>query len=261
MKAKRIGIIDSGIGGLTILNELFKKNFINAKYFYISDQNHVPYGGKTQEFMLERVRMMVELVLKVSVDLIVLACNTLTVETIADLRESYEIDFVGVEPYVNYINQNTGFTDDKVAMILTEATFKSQRFKTLLASLDTQNKIDVYPLKKLALLIEKLSSEELSAVKEGILAELSILVDKDYTKLILGCTHYHIVQDLIEAHLGLEVVDPHLPVVAQIAKLAQLEVSTNEKNVDNKFNYDPCLSGKWRPVDLRRDLTFLFSLK
>jgi glutamate racemase len=247
-----IGVLDSGIGGLTILKNLINMQ-LDAEFYYISDTDNVPYGGKSQEFMLERTVLMIEELLRKDVTTILIACNTLTAETIDQLRNKYKVNFVGIEPYLNYINSHNFKIDDSLALILTEATFFSNRFTNLREKLDPNGEVDVYPLKNLAIIIEKICYKNLEELKADIDDELKILNGKNYSHLILGCTHYPIIADYIEQVHNLKTVNPHINVVDRIIDQAKLKINNIEKH---KFWYNPKLSNEWKLVSIQ-DFKFL----
>ena len=96
----RIGIFDSGSGGLSVLREL-KKLLPQESYFYFSDNAHCPYGEKSPEYIQDRARFITNWALDKGADVIVVACNTATAAAIATLRAEYpQIPFVGMEPAV-----------------------------------------------------------------------------------------------------------------------------------------------------------------
>jgi glutamate racemase len=246
-KLKKIGIIDSGIGGMTLLKVLLNKN-LNAEYFYISDEDNVPYGNKSQAFMLERINKMTQKLLESSIDLILIACNTATAETIDELRCRYpQLPFVGIEPYINYLN--TGYEQgENIGLILTEATFKSNRFKNLVKEKDPSNKIKIFPLSNLALIIEKLKHTSFNELQSEVERELLPLKSANLDKLILGCTHYPLISNHIQKYLNVNIIDPALPVIKQVILKAEL-VETNLKS--NTFRYNPNIGPNWSVTSLR----------
>lgn len=228
---KNIGIIDSGIGGLSILSE-FMQRTESFNFFYISDESNVPYGGKSQAFMLERVQSMVDKLKEKNVDIIVLACNTLTVETISSLRQSNTIQFYGIEPYINYIQSNTYDSSKTYGLILTEATFASEQFKKLRNKCDPKAQIKTTPLKNLAQSIQKLKVQKYSEVKVEIEKELRPLKEQNLDMLILGCTHYPLIKNEIENYLNVKTTDPHSIVINYVlSKIDQRDFS--KENVKN----------------------------
>lgn len=243
---KKIGIIDSGIGGLTLLKELQNSCF-EAEFFYISDEANVPYGGKSQGFMLERTMLMVDELVKKRIDSIILACNTLTAETIDTLRSRYEISFLGIEPFLNYPNKNYLDDSNTLGLILTPATFSSKRFNDLKDSLDPESKIKIIPLDKLALLIEQLKYVDPVTLREKLIEEISFIKKLKLTHLILGCTHYPIIRNLIEKELGVKTIDPNKNVVNHIESTLSLP---RRAKVDLNFFYNPNLSDSWQLVSM-----------
>lgn len=240
---KKIGILDSGIGGLSLLREILKLNF-DAKYFYISDGENVPYGNKTQEFMLQRMRIMVNALISQKVDGIVIACNTATAETIDKLREEFQIKFIGIEPYINYLNHSQS---ENIALILTEATFKSDRFKSLVKRVDKENKVSIFPLKSLAMLIEKLKKEPFENIRLQVIDELNFLKDSKFDTLILGCTHYPLIKNFIEEQYGVQTIDPNLKIINQVERVLKLEITSSPEST---FYYSPVAENKWEHIEI-----------
>lgn len=238
---EKIGIIDSGIGGLTLLKELISRS-LNASYFYISDSQNVPYGGKSQAFILERINSMGEKLLSRGVGSIVLACNTATAETIDDLRKRLLCPIIGVEPYMNYLHHGSKLENKKIALILTEATYHSRRFQYLREKIDPSGEIDIYPLKRLALVIERIKGEELSSLKKEIDSELDPIKGGGYSHLILGCTHYPIIKDYLESFLKLTCIDPHRFVVDRIQSISGLR---RNDAAGSFFLYNEDNTSKW----------------
>ena len=251
---KNLGIIDSGIGGLTILRDLLP--YIGKhNLFYISDEDNVPYGSKSQSFMYQRTALMVENLIRSNVSLIVLACNTLTAETIDKLRENYSsIEFFGIEPYINYLNRDDSLKDKKIGLILTHATNKSKKFQSLRSRVDPNKIIEVIPMNHLAMIIESLKTKSFDDVKDAILSELSPVKKHDLDILILGCTHYPIIDHFIESELKVRCINPHKFLINRIVEFLALGAAQHQ---ETSFNYDSNLSGKWRKVDIK-DFHFLF---
>ena len=125
---KKIGIFDSGIGGLSVLKELLQA-MPGQEFYYISDQSFAPYGNLTTDEILERSKVLTQTLLEESVDLIVVACNTATAHSIDLLRKEFDIPFVGIEPYINYVNHD--YNGENVGLICTPQTLNSERYQEL----------------------------------------------------------------------------------------------------------------------------------
>lgn len=208
----KIGIFDSGIGGLTIYRAI-KKQIPRIDAYYYSDAQFAPYGDKVDSQIIERCYYIVEKFLENGVQLIVIACNTATAVAIDILREKYPIPFVGVEPYINYLNHHA---DQKInaVVLLTETTAKSNRFAVLKKRLDPEQKIEVFPCPNLAQAIEKGQVTD-----EFLKNELAPILDKGFSTVILGCTHYPFVQELISRLLQATCVSPCEAVAKRVFSL------------------------------------------
>lgn len=258
-KKIKIGLFDSGIGGFSILSELFKI-FPVAEYFYFSDDAFAPYGPKSDEEITERALVICNELLKKEVDLIVVACNTATASSIDSLRKKYpEIPFVGVEPYLNaYYKMPEG--DKKVMVLTTESTGKSERFKGLKNRLDPNSEIDHYSLKDLAKNIEYFyyHPDEKEIFKTKLQNELIFLKEKKYTHAILGCTHYPLVADLIEQVLGAKTISPCPYIATRVVDLTQKLLTTkNDTTNALNFYFYSSINNRWVEKN-RKDLILPF---
>lgn len=236
-----LGIIDSGVGGISFVNKLLDHN-LEVNIYYLNDQKNVPWGNKDDEFILKRISLMTEVLLKNKVEAILIACNTATTKTIVRLRELYKIPFIGVEPYVNFVNHDKEIEKHNIALISTVATYNSKRFKDLIAKYDKDSKITSYPLENLASYIERLPNES-HALIELLQNELSPLKGKGFTHLILGCTHYSLISNFIKTYLNVTIVDPIEIIIEKLIHDFSLKKSTNltttfyySKNLEEDFN-------------------------
>lgn len=226
----KIAILDSGLGGFSILREIILRK-LDTKSYFISDNLNVPYGDKSQKFMLDRLELMVTKALKMKVDAILIACNTATAETIDTLRSRFDIPFIGIEPYINYLHHSS---NERLGLILTKATFKSKRFNNLRETLDPTNSIKIYPLDKLALIIEKFYTNDFSSLIPSIKNELSSIDFRCLDSLILGCTHYPLISNFLNEEYNVKVIDPNSAVVDHLTKTLSLGRS---QEVDQYFYY------------------------
>lgn len=220
-----IGVFDSGIGGLSVLKELLKV-FPEARFHYYSDDANAPYGPKSDEFITERSFNITDELVRVGSEMIVVACNTATAASIDALRVKYpNMTFVGVEPYLNAYYKET--TPAKMAVLTTESTGKSERFKRLKERLDPNGFIDNFSLKNLARMVEEFYYNPgfEAEFDNQLVEELRPLQGKNYTHAILGCTHYPLVKEKIEKILNLKALSP-CPHVAQ--RVRELSVRPGE---------------------------------
>src|SRR3970040_993989 len=94
-----IGIFDSGIGGTSIWKEIHHL-LPNEKTIYLADSKNAPYGQKSKEEIIALSMKNTDLLLEMGCKLIVVACNTATTNAIRELREKYDVPFIGIEPAI-----------------------------------------------------------------------------------------------------------------------------------------------------------------
>lgn len=191
----KIGVFDSGLGGLSILKELRKK-LPKEDYIYYGDSINVPYGEKNDEELLVLTSKIVDYLIERDCRLIVIACNTATTSCMGRLREKYpDIIFVGTVPAIkvayDYNYKNT-------IILSTPYTTKSLRVQELIRDYkrDDQNLYLVSGV-NLASLIEDNNSEEILRVLNEILLPYKEKADS----IVLGCTHYSLIKEEINSIL------------------------------------------------------------
>ena len=187
----KIGVFDSGLGGLSVLKEL-RKLLPNEDYIYYADSINVPYGEKTDEELLELTSRIVDYLIKEDCKLIVIACNTATTSCMTKLREKYpEIIFVGTVPAIKVAYDY----DYKDTIILsTPYTTKSKRVQELIHDYKRDDQtLYLVSGENLAGLIEDNNTLEINNTLERILSPYRGKVDS----IVLGCTHYSLIKDEI----------------------------------------------------------------
>ena len=266
---KKIGLFDSGIGGFSILKDLMGLN-PSLSFYYIADEAFLPYGEKSEEFIRKRCEKVVEVLIEKDVDLIVVACNTATALGIQSLRERFcGMPFVGVEPYLNIVNQGEVLSSGcktlkprRLAALITPSTKVSPRFVELKKRVDPKGEISIFDCKNLANIVEELYSRGNSRELERRLRlELGPLKGLGFTHVILGCTHYPLVQSFIEKELGCQCISPGPYVAKRVEHLLdgvtlKKSGSCVARSGNSTFQFLSTKSGAW---DLRKfsDFTLL----
>lgn len=191
MDLRPIGLFDSGVGGLSVLNKCLEI-LPNEHYIYLADSSHAPYGNKSFEYILQRVHECSETLISMGAKAVVVACNTATNVGIAQLRKDYNCIFVGLEPALKpAMNERTC---GKVLVLMTEATYNQQKFKELYNKFDDGN-IIISPQRDLAMMIED-SIDDVEILRKSV---YKILLNyKGVESVVLGCTHYIFIKQLIE---------------------------------------------------------------
>ncbi len=208
----KIGIMDSGVGGLSVLREMLRR-LPGEDYIYYADNAWCPYGDKSPEFIIERCRSITELMLSRGADAMVLACNTATAAAIASLRAEYDIPFVGMEPAIKPAVQSTG--SGVVGVLATAGTLKGSKYLGTRDRYSGNVKVVEHVGRGFVELVESgtLSGER---AEEVVRASLQPLLDQGADTIVLGCTHYPFLLDTLRsiAGPGVEFIDP-APAVAR----------------------------------------------
>lgn len=223
-----IGILDSGIGGVTVLREILKQN-IHAKFIYHSDSKNNPYGDKSEDEVYSIVKTIVDYLLDKGCVVIVLACNTASTICVKRLREEYpDILFIAIEPAYKMVHDYN--PNGKTLVMATEGTINSEKFLTLFNKYDNRNTI-LLPCKGLAELIE-----EGNDVKTNQYLDDNLSKYKDIDNVVLGCTHYPLIKKNIRRVLGdVKFFDGSLGVSKELVRQLELRGIT----FDNKsFSVD-----------------------
>ena len=181
----RVGLFDSGIGGLTVLNTLRNK-YPNNDYIYYGDTLNVPYGNKTKEELINLADKNMEFLLSKNVDMVIIACGTVSSNCLDYLKSKYDIPIMSIiEPTIKYLNDSEL---DNILVIATKATIESHIFKN-----NIKKNIYEVAIPELASLIE---DNNFSEVKELLPTYLNEYIGK-VNNIVLGCTHYPIVSNII----------------------------------------------------------------
>ena len=208
----KIGIMDSGVGGLSVLREMLRR-LPGEDYIYYADNAWCPYGDKSPEFIIERCRSITELMLSRGADAMVLACNTATAAAIASLRAEYDIPFVGMEPAIKPAVQST--RSGVVGVLATAGTLKGSKYLGTRDRYSGNVKVVEHVGRGFVELVESgtLSGER---AEEVVRASLQPLLDQGADTIVLGCTHYPFLLDTLRsiAGPGVEFIDP-APAVAR----------------------------------------------
>lgn len=193
---KPIGIFDSGVGGLTVL-ESIRKQLPNENIIYIGDNAHCPYGDKTKEQLLTYTKEICEYFVSRDVKMIVLACNTTSANVLDELQEFFpQVPIVGV--IHSTVHDVLNRQSQSVLVIATHATIASHKYRDTIHQYN--DSIQTYELEtpQLVPLIE--SGDYKKGIRDTLNIYLKPYQDKVDT-LILGCTHYPIVLDQIQSVL------------------------------------------------------------
>lgn len=236
----KIGVFDSGEGGLSVLKEITRL-LPEAEYVYYSDNVHCPYGEKSPEYIQDRARAITERLLKEGADVIVVACNTATAAAISVLRSEYSdassqevrdrvqkltggrhdhICFIGMEPAVKpaALGTRTGV----VGVLATAGTLKGSKYLKTKESVDDQVNVFEHVGRGFVELVEegRLSGSE---AEDVVKASLGPLLSAGADIIVLGCTHYPFLLPVLQKVAGPDIrfIDPAPAVARQLVHVLE----------------------------------------
>jgi glutamate racemase len=192
---KRIGVLDSGLGGLTLVREM-ERLLPCESIVYMGDNSNCPYGNRSEEEILGLSYAMLDFLREKDVKIAAIACNTIS--TIADrLRERYEFPIVSI--IETACESAAGMGLSKIAVFATEFTIRRSLYAKLLGRLSPNTEVFGFPSRTLATLIDSGRFDD-SATEMEVKALLRNLSEShpDVRNVILGCTHYVIVEGLFK---------------------------------------------------------------
>lgn len=234
-----IGIFDSGIGGISILEKL-KQLLPNENFIYLADNQNCPYGSKSKKEIISLSKKNCEKLIELNCKIIIIACNTSTTNSIKKLREIIAIPIIGIEPG---LKPAIHYTKTKnIGILATKKTLGSELFFETL----NQNRIDDIHIH------EQIDYELVNLIEEGSHSKQNLykilekylvpMINKKIDCLLLGCTHYNHIKDIIEEIIpvDIKIVDTIAPVNKRVLNILKsnniLNKSTNKRTIKIFYN-------------------------
>ena len=194
-----IGVLDSGVGGLTVASEIIRQ-LPKESIYYIGDNKRCPYGPRSVEEVQSFVFEMVEFLKQFPLKALVVACNTAAAAALNALQEALSIPVIGViHPGARAAIKVT--KKGEIGVIGTVGTIKSNMYEKALHELDTYLEVHSYACPTLATVVEN-QLEDTAYVTQQVKQALLPLTKEDIDTLILGCTHYPLLESYIKKELG-----------------------------------------------------------
>ena len=214
--ARPIGVFDSGVGGLSVLRAI-RHELPLERAVYVADSGYAPYGDRPREFIEARALAIVDFLLQRDVKAVVVACNTATGAAVHVLRERLTIPVIAIEPAVKPAALQT--RSGVVGVLATTGTLSSQKFLDLVDRHGAGVQVLVQACPGLAEQIEagELASDETRALVTTLVRPL---LEKSADTLVLGCTHYPFVRDVIADVAGpsVTIIDPAVAVARELRR-------------------------------------------
>ncbi|MCI9217940.1 glutamate racemase [Lachnospiraceae bacterium 42-17] len=185
----RVGIFDSGIGGLSVLHQALRR-IPEAEFIYYADEEHVPYGEKTEKQIKGYINEIIKFMLKKQVDAIVIACNTATSVATKEYRSKFPVPIIGMEPAVKQAVELYGHLPGRILVAATPVTIAGDKLHHLLEKVDREDKVDLAALPGLVRFAEK-GDFDTEEIMKYLTKELKHYPLHKYKAFVLGCTHFN----------------------------------------------------------------------
>jgi glutamate racemase len=244
-----IAVLDSGIGGTGVLNEIRERRPW-ADLVYVADKAFGPYGERTLDEVRARTEILARYLESAGVKLVVIACNSASAAALHYLREAMpEVAFVGMEPAVKPASEMT--TTGIVGVLATEATFQGELFRSLVGRHGQDTVVVEQACPGLAAAIE--AGREVGPMLGQFLDPIT---KAGADVIVLGCTHYPLIREQIQSWVGSDValVDPAPAVAGRVLDVAdELGVETAGSGFVRWLTTAASVSAEdeqWEPADI-----------
>ena len=213
-----VGVFDSGVGGLTVANAIFGL-LPKEQLIYFGDSGRAPYGGKPADVIRAYSAEITQFLLEQGCKAIVVACNTATVAALDYLRDTFpRVPFVGMEPAVKPATQAS--KTHVIGVMATLGTIQSPRYLELIEKYASHCSVLEDPCLGLVKAIEEGALTEPKT--ERLLRHILLpMLEQDADTIVLGCTHFPMVEPLIQSIIGADksIIDPAPAVARQLQRL------------------------------------------
>ena len=210
---QRIGLFDSGVGGLTVLREMYRRMPAES-LLYFADSARLPYGKRSPQEILLFVREILDWMCGQNVKMIIMACNTSSALALETVRKEYDVPILGVI----LPGAKAAVKGKRVGVIATSATVKSHAYRQAIQEIDPQTQVWEIACPEFVRSIEQ-NQLYTDYTRQVAQSYLEPLIDKQIDTLVYGCTHYKHLEKTIRSILpdSVQIIDPaeHIVVAAE----------------------------------------------
>lgn len=208
----KVGVFDSGVGGLSVARAI-QKELPHDEIIFRNDVDHVPYGTRDLDEILQFTEPILRSMVEEGCKVLVIACNTVTTNLIDQLRRKMPVPLVGMEPMVKPAAEAS--KSGVIAIFATPLTLQSQRYAWLKKNYAPDITVLEPDCSDWMLMVETNSVD-----RDKIAKTVDDICDKGADQIVLGCTHFHWIEELIVecAHGRAEVLQPEEPVIEQLKR-------------------------------------------
>lgn len=222
-----IGVFDSGLGGLTVLKSL-RRLLPHENFIFVGDSARAPYGSRTPEEIILYLQQFMDYFKARNVKMAICACNTMTSYGYPLFKNSTPFFLVPMNPAIKPALDAA--PNKHIGVIATEATIKKQMHKSAAMQIDTDIKIYGLGCPKFVPLIEagKIQGTE---IENAVSEYAQHFAQSNIQSLILGCTHYPIISDVLKKYFGqnITLINPALETAKNAVDLLKENALLNEQ--------------------------------
>ena len=255
----KVGIFDSGMGGLSVLHRAMQ-TMPGIDYVYYADKKNVPYGEKTVEQVKCFVDEIIKFLVEKGVDAIVIACNTATSVATKEYRSEFSVPIIGMEPAVKRAVEEFSDVPGRVLVAATPITIAGDKLLQLVDRVDDERAVDLIAWPQLVRFAEA-GEFESEAVVESLKKSLKDYPVNEYKAVVMGCTHFNYFKENYKEIFPqtTKYVDGVDGTLRQLVRKLPKELSEEEKNGQGMVEY--YFSGnKVNDDEMKAILTYLEQL-
>jgi glutamate racemase len=236
MDQRPIGVFDSGVGGLTVVHEIMNQ-LPNEEIIYFGDTARVPYGSKSKETVTKYSKQIIRFLLTKNIKAIIIACNTASSNSLEEVQKAFDIPIIGVvEPGSVMAYKTT--KNNRIGIIGTEATIKSKGYTNSIKKHNKDIKTFSFPCPLFVPLAEEgwTNNEVAYLVAKKYLEPF---YEKQIDTLVLGCTHYPLLKDVIQDVIGhnINLINPALEAAKNLKELLISKDGLRNSTQDPKHSF------------------------
>lgn len=231
MDNNSIGLLDSGVGGLSVLSELYKI-MPNKNYVFFGDTKNVPYGTKTPEEIFNYTKNILDFFISKEIKTAVFACNTTSAVAYEQLKEHFK-NKIKIYPLIQSVAKYSieGLKDnDTIAILATKATINSKKYNEEIKKHNPNINVIGIDCTGFVEIVENRLYKNNESI-ELIKSKLKIAKNNNAKRVILGCTHYPYLEDIFKNIFDIEYFNP----ASTIAKIVKDDLNNNSQKGGLEF--------------------------
>ncbi len=232
MDNRPIGIFDSGVGGLSVLQEL-QKAMPKENYIYYGDTKNIPYGDKTTEEIIKYSKETVRFLMKFDMKLCIIACNTISIVALEELKKTFDMKFISIVRSGAKSIENRNLK--KIAIIGTKKTIEENTYEEEIKKINKNIQVLNIATPKFATIVES-GQANTDISNRYVKKYLQHLQEENLDAIILGCTHYPFLKNDIKKIIpNIEIINPAKQCVIDVKKYMNKKKLESSSIGDIKF--------------------------